>query len=213
MFTGLIEESGEVKSCIISSEGMEITVLCSKILSDIQTGASICINGACQSVTEFGNNYIKVQASNETLKVTNFRNLKTGDKVNLERALTLDKRIDGHIVSGHIDCIAEFIESKNDGFSRELFFKLPLNFVKYVIYKGSIAVNGVSLTVVSVKNNIFSVELIPDTLKKVNLADLKKGDTVNIETDLFGKYVEKILNSKDNTSKVDYGFLAENGFI
>ena len=213
MFTGLIEESGEVKSCIISSEGMEITVLCSKILSDIQTGASICINGACQSVTEFGNNYIKVQASNETLKVTNFRNLKTGDKVNLERALTLDKRIDGHIVSGHIDCIAEFIESKNDGFSRELFFKLPLNFVKYVIYKGSIAVNGVSLTVVSVKNNIFSVELIPDTLKKVNLADLKKGDTVNIETDLFGNYVEKILNSKDNTSKVDYGFLAENGFI
>lgn len=213
MFTGLIEESGEVKSCIISSEGMEITVLCSKILSDIQTGVSICINGACQSVTEFGNNYIKVQASNETLKVTNFRNLKTGDKVNLERALTLDKRIDGHIVSGHIDCIAEFIESKNDGFSRELFFKLPLNFVKYVIYKGSIAVNGVSLTVVSVKNNIFSVELIPDTLKKVNLADLKKGDTVNIETDLFGKYVEKILNSKDNTSKVDYGFLAENGFI
>ena len=125
----------------------------------------------------------------------------------------MDKRIDGHIVSGHIDCIAEFIESKNDGFSRELFFKLPLNFVKYVIYKGSIAVNGVSLTVVSVKNNIFSVELIPDTLKKVNLADLKKGDTVNIETDLFGKYVEKILNSKDNTSKVDYGFLAENGFI
>ncbi len=213
MFTGLIEEQGEVKSCTISPKGMDITVLCGKILSDIRIGASICINGACQSVTEFGNNYIKVQASNETLNVTNFKKLKSGDKVNLERALTLSKRIDGHIVSGHIDCTAEFIEDKSDGFSREFFFKLPPEFIKYVIYKGSIAVNGVSLTIASINNNVFSVELIPLTLKEVNLAYLKKGDIVNIETDLFGKYVEKILNSQDNTNKVNYEFLSENGFL
>lgn len=213
MFTGLIEEQGQIKSCNISSKGMEIIVLCSKILSDVQNGASICINGACQTVTDFGKDFIKVQASNETLKVTNYKNLKTGDKVNLERALTLNKRIDGHIVAGHVDCTAEFTEAKQDGFSKEFFFKLPKEFAKYVIYKGSIAINGVSLTIASIENNIFSVELIPTTLNEVNLADLRKGDIVNIETDLFAKYVEKIFNSKDNTSKINYGFLAENGFI
>lgn len=213
MFTGLIEEQGKIKHCNISSNGMEITVFCNEILSDIQIGASIAINGACQTVTDFGKDYIKVQASNETLKVTNYKNLKVNDIVNLERALTLNKRIDGHIVSGHIDCTAEFVNAKQDGFSKEFFFKLPKEFIKYVIYKGSIAINGVSLTVASINNDIFSVELIPTTLKEVNLSQLKKGEYVNIETDLFAKYVEKILNSKDNTSKITYGFLAENGFV
>ena len=117
-----------------------------------------------------------------------------------------------HIVSGHIDCTATFVNSKDDGFSKEFFFRLPKEFSKYVIYKGSIAINGVSLTVASIKDDIFSVELIPITLKEVNLANLKTGDTVNIETDLFAKYVEKIFTSKDNTSKISYSFLEENGF-
>ena len=213
MFTGLIEEQGKIKSCNLSSKGMELTIECTKILDDIREGASICVNGACQTVTDFGKDYIKVQASNETLKVTNYKDFKVNDIVNLERALTLNKRIDGHIVSGHIDCRAEFIDIKDDGFSKRLFFKLPDEYTKYVIYKGSISVNGVSLTVASIENNLFSVELIPLTLREVNLSNLKKGDFVNIETDLFAKYVEKILHSKDNTSKIDYGFLAENGFV
>ncbi len=213
MFTGLIEEQGKISSCNLTSKGMEITVSCSEILKDIKTGASICINGACQTVTDFGNNFIKVQASNETLNITNYKNLKINDYVNLERALTLNTRIDGHIVSGHVDCTAEFKGSEDDGFSKRFFFKLPENFAKYVIYKGSIAVNGVSLTVASIENNIFSVEVIPATLQKVNLSRLKSGEFVNIETDLFAKYVEKIFSSKDNTSKIKYGFLAENGFI
>ena len=201
MFTGLIEEQGEVRNITKSLKGMVIEIICKHILEDIKLGASICVNGACQSVVEFGKDFIKVQASNETLKVTNFNNLKTGDKVNLERALTLNKRIDGHL-----------IESKTDGFSKEFFFKIPSEFSKYVIYKGSIAVNGVSLTVASIEGNVFSVELIPITLKEVNLSGLKKGDIVNIETDMLSKYVEKILNSKDNKSNISYGFLAENGF-
>ena len=213
MFTGLIEETGTVKNAVISKEGMEITISCNKILQDIKLGASICVNGACQTVTKFTNSDFTIQASNETLKVTTFKNLKKNDVVNLERALTLEKRIDGHIVSGHIDCTATFVNSKNDGFSKEFFFRLPKEFSKYVIYKGSIAINGVSLTVASIKDDIFSVELIPTTLKEVNLANLKTGDTVNIETDLFAKYVEKIFTSKDNTSKISYGFLAENGFV
>ena len=212
MFTGLIEETGTVKNTVISNEGMEITINCNKILEDIKLGASICVNGACQTVTAFTNSDFTIQASNETLKVTTFKNLKKNDVVNLERALTLEKRIDGHIVSGHIDCTATFVNSKNDGFSKEFFFRLPKEFSKYVIYKGSIAINGVSLTIASIKDDIFSVELIPTTLKEVNLANLKAGDIVNIETDLFAKYVEKIFTSKDNTSKISYSFLEENGF-
>ncbi|MBQ9246247.1 riboflavin synthase [bacterium] len=213
MFTGLIEEQGKITGINTSSNGMELTIECSKILSDIKKGASICVNGACQTVTEYGKNFIKVQASNETLSVTNYNTLKINDFVNLERALTLNKRIDGHIVSGHIDCCATFIKCEDDGFSKRYFFKLPIECSKYVIYKGSIAVNGVSLTVASISDNIFSVELIPVTLKEVNLKSLKKGDFVNIETDLFAKYIEKILNSKDNTSKISYDFLAQNGFM
>ncbi len=213
MFTGLIEEQGKIVKISLSSEGMELTVNCEKILSDVSMGASICVNGACQTVTAFGKDFITVQASNETLKVTNFKSLKQGDIVNLERALTLQKRIDGHIVSGHVDCVATFLNSKDDGFSKEFFFKLPKEFAKYVIYKGSIAINGVSLTVASIKDDIFSVELIPTTLKEVNLSSLKNGDFVNIETDLFAKYVEKIFTSNDNKCKLDYSFLVENGFV
>ncbi len=213
MFTGIIEEQGVIKSCNLSLNGMEIAVLCEKILKDINIGASISINGACQTVVEFGENYFKVQVSNETLRVTNFKSLKAGDKVNLERALTLNKHIDGHIVSGHIDCTAEFTDKKDDGFSKRFFFKIPKEFTKYFIYKGSVAINGVSLTIASVNDTVISVELIPETLKNVNLSNLKKGDFVNIETDILAKYVEKIFTSKDNNSKVNYNFLAENGFI
>ncbi len=213
MFTGLIEEQGKIQDLKKSAQGMEITVFCKKILSDIKKGASIALNGACQTVIDYGEDFIIVQASNETLRVTNFKNLKLNDKVNLERALTINKRIDGHIVSGHIDCIAEFIKSEEDGFSKKLYFKLPEEYSKYVIYKGSIAINGVSLTVVSINNDIFSVELIPSTLKEVNLSVLKTGEFVNIETDLLAKYIEKIFNSKDNTSKINYNFLTENGFV
>lgn len=213
MFTGLIEEQGIIKKINLTQNGMELTVLCKEILSDIKKGASICINGVCQSVTNFGKDFITVQASNETLNVTTFKTLKINDKVNLERALTLQKRIDGHIISGHIDCTAEFIGFNQDGFSKKYFFNIPEMFSKYVIYKGSIGINGVSLTVASKKNNTFAVELIPDTLEKVNLINLKKGDFVNIETDLFAKYIENFLNSKDNNSKINYDFLAENGFV
>lgn len=213
MFTGLIEEQGKIRNCKLSSDGMEITIECCKVLADVKNGSSICVNGACQTVIDYGENFITIQASNETLKVTTYKNIKQNDSVNLERALTLNSRLDGHIVSGHVDCVAEFINSKDDGFSKEYFFKLPKEFAKYVIYKGSIAINGVSLTIASIKDNIFSVELIPTTLREVNLSNLKKGDFVNIETDLFAKYVEKIFNSNNNTSKIDYGFLAENGFV
>lgn len=212
MFTGLIEEQGKIININRTSNGTEITVHCEKILSDIQNGASIAVNGACHTVTEFGKNYIKIQSSNETSKVSCFKNLKQGDNVNLERALTLNKRIDGHLVTGHIDCIGKFIKEEKDGFSKRLFFEIDKNFSKYIIYKGSTAINGVSLTIASIEDNVISVEVIPTTLKETNLSLLTPGDNVNIETDFFAKYIEKLLNSNDNTSKINYAFLTENGF-
>jgi len=209
----MIEEKGEVKSIGISAQGAEMTVLCSKIPGEIKPGASISINGACQTVTAYSDNSITVQASNETLQVTNFKSLKKGSYVNLERALTLNTRLDGHIVSGHVDCTARLIDIRNDGFAKKMFFELPWDKTKYVIYKGSVAVNGVSLTVASIENNIFSAELIPSTLKETNLGELKKGDIVNIETDITAKYIEKILSSNNNTGKLSYSFLEENGFV
>lgn len=213
MFTGLIEEQGKIRAINSSSNGIRLTIECKKILSDIKNGASICTNGVCLTVTDYGKDFITLDVSNETVRVSNFKDLRVNDCINLERALTLNKRLDGHIVSGHIDCVGTLINKKDDGFSKEFFFKLPTNFAKYVIYKGSIAINGVSLTIASIKDDIFSVELIPTTLNEVNLSNLNIGEKVNIETDLFAKYVEKIFGSKDNTSKINYSFLAENGFV
>ncbi len=213
MFTGLIEELGIVKSFEKNSAGAVLVIECKKILTDVKLGASIAINGACHTVVDFTANSITVQTSNETLNVSNFSSLKKGDKVNLERAMTLSSRLDGHLVSGHIDGIATFIDKKADGFSNKLFFNLDEKLKKYVIYKGSIAINGISLTVASLENTVFSVEIIPHTMQETNLADLKFGDIVNIETDVIAKYVENFSHVSNNTTKITKSFLEENGFI
>ena len=213
MFTGLIEELGIVKSFERNSAGALLIVECKKILDDVRLGASVAINGACHTVVDFSDSSITVQTSNETLNVSNFGSLKKGDKVNLERAMTLSSRLDGHLVSGHIDGMATFIDKKTDGFSNKLFFKLDEKLKKYVIYKGSIAINGISLTIASLENTVFSVEIIPHTMQETNLADLKLGDIVNIETDVIAKYVENFSHVSDNTTKITKSFLEENGFI
>lgn len=213
MFTGLIEELGIVKSFERNSAGALLIVECKKILDDVRLGASVAINGACHTVVDFSDNSITVQTSNETLNVSNFGSLKKGDKVNLERAMTLSSRLDGHLVSGHIDGMATFIDKKIDGFSNKLFFKLDEKLKKYVIYKGSIAINGISLTIASLENTVFSVEIIPHTMQETNLADLKLGDIVNIETDVIAKYVENFSHVGNNTTKITKSFLEENGFI
>lgn len=213
MFTGLIEELGIVKSFERNSAGALLSVECKKILDDVRLGASVAINGACHTVVAFSSNSITVQTSNETLNVSNFGSLKKGDKVNLERAMTLSSRLDGHLVSGHIDGLATFIDKKTDGFSNKLFFKLDEKLKKYVIYKGSIAINGISLTIASLENTVFSVEIIPHTMQQTNLADLKLGDIVNIETDVIAKYVENFSHVSNNTTKITKSFLEENGFI
>lgn len=214
MFTGLIEEIGLIKNVNTSNSGCVLTIGCKKILSDVSIGDSICVNGVCQSVIEFGSDYFKTELSNETLNVTTFKNIRVSNKVNLERALAVNKRLDGHFVSGHIDCKAQFINVKDDGFSKMFSFKIDNGLEKYIVYKGSVTINGISLTVSNVDKNIFSVAIIPITVQNTNLIDMKIGDFVNIETDIIGKYVEKFLLLNNNTSsKIDENLLKENGFI
>lgn len=215
MFTGIIEEIGYVKSFEYRPNGANLEIRCEKILSDVQIGDSISVNGVCQTVTKFGSNMISVEVSDETLGVTTFKSLKRGDRVNLERALTLSSRLGGHIVSGHVDCVGELINIEKLSDFYNLSFEIPKNNAKYVIYKGSITVNGVSLTVSDIRDNIFKIAVIPHTYDNTNLRELKMGDSVNIETDILAKYIEKMLSVKDNekNNTISIEFLKENGFV
>lgn len=203
MFTGIIEEIGVIKGFTKNSNGALIIVGCSSVLEGTKIGDSIAINGCCQTVVSMTTNSFSADVSHETLRISTLENFKTGDNVNLERALTPSTRMGGHIAQGHVDCKAKYLGNMT--------FEIPENEAKYVVYKGSITVNGVSLTVADVKRNIFSIAVIPHTLENTTLKDLKYGDFVNIETDILGRYVEKFLSTQNNNITTD--FLQENGFL
>ncbi len=214
MFTGIIEEIGTVKSFKTVSENAEIVVECSKVLEDTKIGDSISINGVCQTVIDIANTTFTAEVSKETLNVTNFLTLKAGDKVNLERALTLNERIGGHIVSGHVDGVAKFLSSiKNSNNFYELIFEVDDEISRYIIKKGSVTLNGISLTVVNIQGNTFKVAVIPHTFENTNLHYLKTTQNVNIEVDVFAKYIEKFLLNEHTTSAITEDFLKDNGFI
>lgn len=213
MFTGIVEEVGEIKSFTKHSNGAAIEVLCNTVLNETKIGDSIAINGCCQTITEIKPNGFCANVSDETLSVTTFKNLNSGDKVNLERALTLSSRLGGHIVSGHIDCKGKFLAVDKLTDFYDLEFEIPQEQEKYIVNKGSITVNGISLTVAQINKNRFKCAIIPHTFNNTTLKYLKTGDFVNIETDILGKYVEKILASKDNKNSISIEFLQENGFV
>lgn len=213
MFTGIVEETGVVKSLLKDSNGATIVIGCKTVLEDSHIGDSIAINGCCQTVVNMSSDSFTARVSDETLSVTTFASLKSGDCVNLERALALNSRLGGHIVSGHIDCIGKFLRKVQLTDFYNLEFEIPAEQQKYVVYKGSVAVNGISLTVADIKENIFRVAVIPHTFENTNLKILKTGDCVNIETDILGKYVEKLLSVEDNKSCISMKFLQENGFV
>ena len=213
MFTGIVEEIGKIKSLKKENNGAVIEVECKTVLQDTKTGDSIAINGVCQTVTKISTNSFCANVSDETLAVTNFNNLKNGDSVNLERALTLNSRLGGHIVSGHIDCKGKLLSCKNLSEFYDLEFEIPYEQEKYVVSKGSITINGISLTVAKIENNTIKTAIIPHTFNNTNLKTLVPGNYVNIETDILGKYVEKLLSVKDNKSSISMSFLQENGFV
>ena len=199
MFTGIVEEIGKIKSF----DGRKLVVECKKVLENTKLGDSIAIDGCCQTVVDLTSNSFTADVSQETVSITTFKNFKSGQNVNLERALTPTSRIGGHIVQGHVDGKGKYLGNMT--------FEIPKELDRYVVYKGSITVNGVSLTVAKGQNNTFSIAIIPHTLENTNLKDLKVGDFVNIETDILGRYVEKFLSTKDNAITED--FLKENGFM
>lgn len=216
MFTGIIEEIGIVKEFSKSSNSALIKVECKNIPKDIKIGDSISIDGVCQTVTEFSSNSFSAQVSLETLNVTTFSKLKSGDKVNLEKALTLGSRLGGHIVTGHIDGLGKVksVQKLNDFYNIK--FETEKSLEKYIAKKGSIAINGISLTIADVFANQFMTAVIPHTFDNTNLKELKTGDFVNVETDILSKYVEKILSTNNNiscSSKINESFLKENGFF
>lgn len=197
MFTGIVEETGFIKSF----DGKKLVIECKKVLDGTKIGDSIAIDGCCQTVAAMSSNTFSTDVSSETLNIT--KGFKTGECVNLERALTPQSRMGGHIVQGHIDGTGKYLG--------DMTFEVPKELDKYIVYKGSITVNGVSLTVSKNQNNTFTVAIIPHTLEHTNLKYLKIGDFVNIETDILGRYVEKFLSTKNNNITED--FLKENGFM
>ncbi len=196
MFTGIIEEMGVVKSLRREAGAARLTLSASAVLGGSVLGDSICVNGVCLTVVALGNEEFSADVAVETLKVTNLGDLKTGARVNLERALQLSARIGGHLVSGHVDAVGRVREKREEGNGWRLFIDAPDAVLRYVIKKGSIAVDGISLTVADTDPKGFSIAMIPHTAKLTTLGFKTAGDTVNLETDIIGKYVERLLSGR-----------------
>jgi riboflavin synthase len=194
MFTGLVEALGTVRAIHSEGAGRNLTIAEPTIAADLPLGASVAINGVCLTVVEVADTSFHFQVGPETLRLTNLGELKTGDRVNLERSLRLGDRLGGHLVQGHVDGLGQLDRRELEGEWEMLRFRCGLELTRQMVRKGSIAVDGVSLTLVDVGPDFFSVALIPHTLAVTTLGFKKPGDTVNLETDLFAKYIGKYLD-------------------
>lgn len=216
MFTGIIEEQGEIASVTRGSNSAVLSIKCSKVLENTKIGDSIAVNGVCLTVTTLHSDGYTADVMHETLDRSGLGRLKKGDRVNLERAMAADGRFGGHIVSGHIDGVGTIADISEDDNAVWFTVNASDEILRYVVEKGSIAIDGISLTVAYVDDTCFKVSTIPHTRKETNLAVKKAGDSVNLECDIIGKYVEKLMMPrKENIkmSNITTDFLAENGFI
>ena len=216
MFTGIIEECGTLQKMTAGAKAGKIRVLAKKVLEGLQTGDSIAVNGICLTVTEFDQNGFVADVMPETVHRTAFSELTAGSPVNLERALTLSSRLGGHIVSGHIDGTGEILEIKEDENAIVYRIRAPYEILRGIVEKGSVAIDGISLTVVEVDKDWFSVSVIPHTRKETSLGAKKAGSRVNLENDVIGKYVERLLEmpkAKTATKpEITQEFLQKYGF-
>ncbi len=213
MFTGIVQCKGAVKS-LSKSDGyasIQVTVD-GDFLKPVAVGDSIAVNGVCLTVNKNGSSFFQADVMNETLVKSNISGLKVGDKVNLEKAARLDSFLGGHIVQGHVDGMVTLKEIKSLTNQWIVSFQVSEVILKELFPKASISINGISLTVLEVYRDAFSVSVIPSTYNETNISLLKKGDKANIETDILGKYVVNYLENRKQSSSLTKGFLSENGF-
>jgi len=214
MFTGIVEFKGKVLRIEYRGQEKRLTVELPSHLTEVQLGDSININGVCLTIVQKHGKAIELDLSQETLQKTVLGELKEGNQVNLERSLKLTDRLGGHIVTGHTDGIGEIVEKRRERDFLQLKIRIPESVSRYVVQKGSIAIDGISLTVNEYLGNEIRMTLIPYTIEKTTLLDKSVGDRVNVEADILGKYVEKLLDRGDNkTGEVNLSFLKEHGFI
>lgn len=218
MFTGLIEGIGELKTIEARGKDMRLSIQASFDLEGFQTGESVAVDGVCLTVISWQGRVFTVDVSQETLSRSTLGQRSVGDEVNLERALRLGDRIGGHLVNGHVDGKARVVARKQRGDSLVFSFELVKELGRYIIEKGSVAVNGVSLTVNRCDEQSFDVNIVPHTARVTTIGHWRVGDEVNIEVDIIGKYVERfvrLMQEGDSPSEsgVDQGFLAKHGFI
>lgn len=212
MFTGLIEDIGTVTKMERRGEGILVTINFSSELDDLKIGDSISVDGVCLTITHLQDQSFSAEASAETVGRTTLGNKRSQQKVNLERALRLNDRLGGHLVTGHVDEVAKITAIIPEGSSQKITFQVTEKSVRCLVEKGSITVDGISLTVNEVKSDRVSVNIIPHTASHTTLGSKKVGDKVNIETDILGKYVEKLI-TKEPGKKVDAALLSEHGFL
>jgi len=216
MFTGIIQELGEVININKISGGLSLQLKADKIALDSNLGDSISVNGVCLTVVKKEGNKLSFDLSDETLRKTNLGNLRIGEKVNLEPSLTPQSKIGGHFVTGHIDTTGIIRSKSRIGEMMKIGFEVPEDIMKFLVEKGSIAVDGISLTIVDILRKGFTVVIIPHTAKLTTLGFKDIGDTVNIEADILGKYVVNFLNIKDNKTNKDAKILqtlTKSGYI
>jgi len=211
MFTGIIEEIGSIKKIDRKGQGLQLMISCQEILEDMKIGDSISTNGVCLTVTTFGSDYYMTDVMPETAKLSTLNHLRIGESVNLERALALGDRFGGHMVSGHIDGTGEIIRKVKDSNATRLLIRCSEDMLRYTVKKGSITLDGISLTVVSITNCEFEVSIIPQTKEDTTLLSKALGDYINIENDMVAKYIEKFTSTKKDTITTD--FLKKNGFM
>lgn len=218
MFTGLVAELGSVEKLAQQGNSFHLTVAATKVMQNLKIGDSVAVNGVCLTVVHLGEASFTADVMPETVRLTNIGLLHAGDRVNLERTLRLCDGLDGHIVSGHVEGLGTIASRRPDGIAMVVTITTPPELLKYIIKKGSIAIDGISLTVTEVTETSFSVSLIPHTAKETTLGFKDVGDRVNLETDIIAKYVERMLGFKNKkeeqqTSLLDKSMLFENGFM
>ena len=214
MFSGIVLSVGTIGEYVQKNEGAVLVVNTEKDLSGFEDGESIAVNGVCLTVVDSTETTFKLDLSTETLSRTNFKSAKKGDRVNLERSLTPSAKISGHFVSGHIDQVGKIVDIEEKPVEALFRFSHPAELSPFIMEKGSIAIDGISLTVFDCKNNQFTVSIIPYTLSHTNLSSRKIGDLINIECDMIGKYVFKACETllKPNEKKPSLDFLRQQGF-